>query len=295
QIGLYFDEGSTGFLVEDNIVYDVAWNNCQIAQNRNTPGDHDIRTNYLAIRPDDPNFPKEIAAQAGVEDEWRKTVFPVTITPNPVYAMQWPELPEVPLGFSLDFEDVPLGRMPRRWSAAGFNEKGWFGVSDEQAASGTRCLKAQDTAGLAKSFYPYITHRVEADRGTVEFAFAFRQGTPPGEACLEFRDYRDQKPGQFAAGPSLTVHADGTLAAGQHELLTLPLDQWVRMTIRFTLGPDAKPEYTLAVTLPGQPAQSFALPFANNRFRTLTDLYIIAGAETDSAFYLDNLNLTLDK
>lgn len=295
QIGLYFDEGSSGFLVEDNVVYDVAWNDCQIAQNRNTAGDHDIRTNYLGIKPGEPGFPATIAAQAGVESKWRKVVFPITITPNPVAAMQWPDLPKVPASFNLDFEDIPVGKMPRRWSAAGFTGKAWFGVTDEQAASGTHCLKAQDAADLPKSFYPYVIYPVEASRGPVTFAFDFRQGAAPGQGTFEFRDYHDQKPGQFAVGPSLHVNADGKLLAGGRELLTLPLDQWVHVALAFALGPEAKREYSLAVTLPGGQPQTFTLPFASERFTMLTDLYLISDAVTDSAFYLDNLALTVEE
>lgn len=295
QIGLYFDEGSSGFLVEDNVVYDVDWNHCQIAQNRNTAGDHDIRTNYLGIRPGEPGFPQAIADRAGVEKEWQGGVFPVTFTPNPVSAMQWPEMLKVPTSFRLDFEDIPLGRMPRRWSSAGFTGKAWFGVTDELAASGTRCLKAQDAADLPKSFYPYVSYKAETSQGPVVFSCDLRQGNPPSQGTIEFRNYRDQEPGKFAVGPSLHFAPDGKLRAGGKELLTLPLDQWVHVAVTFSFGPNAKPEYTLAVTVPGKAEQTFTLPFASQQFTVLTDLYLISDAVTDTAFYLDNLALSIEE
>ena len=295
QIGLYFDEGSSGFLVENNVVYDVAWRNGQIAQNRNKPSDHDIRTNYLNVRPGTPGFPQEIANRAGVEPDWRQTAFPTVPTPNPVDTMQWPELPEVPVGFSLDFEDVPLGRMPRRWNAAGFGEHSWFGASEEQAASGRRSLKAQDGGGQTKSFYPYIHYRAEVDSGRVELEFDFLQGTPSGDAAIEFRSYPGPNGAEYAAGPSLRIAPDGKLHAGGREPVQLPLDRWIRLRATFALGPEAVPGYTLSVAWEGRDPTTFALPFANPGFNRMTHLYIIAGSAEASSFYLDNLKLTVGK
>ncbi len=293
QCGLYFDEGSTGFLVEDNIVYDVDWNNSQIAQNRNTANDHTIRNNSLGVKPDDPAFPKDIAARAGVEQGWAGVVFPVRLTPNPVYAMQWPTLPKVPQSLNLTFEDVPVGMMARRWSLAGATEGATFAVTDELAAGGQRSLKVTDKPGLGKPFYPYAMYRFKTAQGAVALELDFRQGDPGGEACLEFRDYQDKAPGAFSVGPSLTITPDGKLNAGGKTQAELPAGQWSHLKITFAVGEGAPKEYDLTVTPgSGQPVTA-KLPFVKPDFTVVTDLYVISGGETAAAFYLDNLKLTV--
>jgi len=293
QCGLYFDEGSTGFLVEDNTVYDVDWNNSEIAQNRNTANDHTIRNNSLGVKPDDPKFPKDIGAQAGVEKAWAGVAFPVKITPNPVYAMQWPKLPPVPHSLNLTFEDVPVGHMVRRWGLAGATEGATFAVTDEVAATGERSLKVSDKAGLGKSFYPYATYRVEAKQGSVTLECDFRQGDPGGEACLEFRDYQDQAPGAFSVGPSLTITPDGKLNADGKMQAELPAGQWSHLKVTFSLGEGAPKEYELTVTPAGGQAVTVKLPFVKPDFTVFSDLYIISGADGPATFYLDNLKLTV--
>jgi len=293
QCGLYFDEGSTGFLVEDNIVYDVDWNNSEIAQNRNTVSDHTIRNNSLGVKPDDPQFPKDIAAQAGVEQAWADVAFPVRLTPNPVYAMQWPTLPPVPHSLDLTFEDVPVGHMARRWSLAGATEGATFAVTDELAAAGQRSLKVTDKAGLPKTFYPYAMYRLNVTQGAMALELDFRQGAPGGEACLEFRDYQDKAPGAFSVGPSLTITPEGKLNAGGKTQAELPAGQWSHIKVTFSVGADAPKEYELTVTPGGGQPVTVKLPFVKQDFAVVTDLYVISGGDADASFYLDNLKLTV--
>ena len=295
QCGLYFDEGSSGFLVEDNIVYSVDYNNSQIAQNQNTAADHVIRNNFLGIMPDDPKFPREIAAQAGVEAAWRSIVFPVRITPNPVYAMKMPVLPPLPSSFNLTCEDVPVGMMPKLWGVAGASGTAGAGVTEELAASGQRSLKITDQAGLGRSFYPYLTRRATATRGPVVLDLDFRQGDKGGEACLEFRDYQDQAPDAFGVGPSLTIEPDGKLVVGGKTLAELPAGQWSHLKIAFSLGEGAAKEYELTVTPGAGPALTVKLPFVQPGFKVMTDLYVISNGTTEAAFYLDNVKLQVQE
>jgi hypothetical protein len=295
QIGLYFDEGSTGFLVEDNIVYGVDWNNSQIAQNRNAASDHVIRNNFLGITPDNPQFPKEIAAQAGVEKEWRGIVFPVRLTPNPVYAMTMPALPPLPVSFNLTFEEVPVGMMPKRWNVAGVGPGVGFEVTDELAATGRRSLKATDKEGLGKPFYPYAYKHMNVSAGPVVLEFDFRQGEAGGEVCVEFRDYQDQAPGAFSSGPSFVILPDGKLTVGGKMLAELPAGQWSHVKVAFSLSEGAAKEYELTVAPGVGPAKTFTLPFAKADFKVMTDLYIISNGTTAATFHLDNLKLQVEE
>jgi hypothetical protein len=291
QCGLYFDEGSTGFLVEDNIVYDVDWNNSQIAQNRNAATDHDIRTNYLGIKPDDPKFPKDIAAHAGIEKAWAGVAFPVTITPNPVYAMQWPTLPPAPQSFSETFEEVPAGMLPRRWNKSAFAEGADVMVTEDMAAEGKRCLLFTDKPGMAQPFYPYVYRRAEVSRGPVVWEFDFRQGDPGGEASFDLRDYKDKPAGSFCSGLGFVIQPDGKVRAGGEELTQLPAGQWSHIKVTFALGQDAAKEWELSVTLPDGQTKAVKLPFAKPDFVTLTDIYMVSNGTTVASFYVDNVKL----
>jgi hypothetical protein len=295
QCGLYFDEGSTGFLVEDNIVYDVDWNNSQIAQNQNTAKDHDIRTNYLGLKPDDPKFPKDIAAQAGVEQEWICVAYPVKITPNPIYAMKWPTLPKTPQSFSEDFEQVPPGMLPRRWNKSAFAEGADAFVVEDMAAEGKRSLRFTDKPGMGQPFYPYLYRGVDVSAGAVVWEFDFRQGDPGGEASFDLRDYRDKPAGSFVSGIGFLIQPDGKVLAGGKELAQVPAGQWGHIKLAFTLGKDAPKEWELTVTLPDKQTKSVKLPFAKPDFTTLTDLYMVANGTTVASFYVDNMKLQVQE
>lgn len=295
QCGLYFDQGSSGFLVEDNIVYDVEWNDSQIVQNQNTVNEHDIRTNYLGIRPGDPGFPADIAAQAGVEQQWAGIVFDVEITPNPVYAMQWPELPPVARSLDMSFEDVPVGVTPRRWQKSATAEGADILVTERVAATGERSLEFTDKPDMARPFYPYLYYRTHVTGGSVALEFDFRQGEPGGVACIEFRDYQDKAPGSFSSGPSFVINPDGTLTVGGKSVAQLPPGQWSHLKVAFNLGEGAAKEYELTVTPADGEPSTVTLPFAKPDFTVMTDLYIISNGTEVACFYLDNLKLAVQE
>jgi hypothetical protein len=61
--GIFFDNGSRGWRVEDNVIHDIA--DGAIRHNDNLPGDQSWGTNYLELRPAELGFPKVLAKQAG--------------------------------------------------------------------------------------------------------------------------------------------------------------------------------------------------------------------------------------
>lgn len=294
QCGLYFDEGSTGFLVEDNIVYAVAWENCKIAHNRNKPEDHVIRNNFLAIRPGDAGFPKDLAAQAGVEPAYVwKLARALRITPNPVYTMRLPLLPPVGIGFDYDFEDVPVGECPHKLGVNGVSGTAHIGVTQETACLGKRCLKVQDAKGLAKTFYPYISYTGgQVDKGMVELSFDVRQAPDkPAGFWVELRDYINKGQREYLPGPSLQFTAEGRVKVQNQELAAMPLGEWSHVVIRFALGEGKPKEYEVTVTLPGKSSRTAKLPYSSPGFTALTCLIISADEDRDGVFYLDNLRL----
>lgn len=296
ECGLYFDEGSTGFLVEDNVVYDVAWESCKIAHNRNKPEDHVIRNNFLAICPGDAGFPKDLAAQAGVEPDYAwKLASALRVTPNPVYSMKLPVLPPVAFGFDYDFEDVPVGECPHKLGLSGVGGMAQIAVTEETACSGKQCLKVQDAKGLARTFYPYISYTGgQVDKGAVELSFDVKQPTDnPTGFWVELRDYVNKGQKEYLAGPSLQFTAEGRLKVQGKEVAALPPGEWSHVAIRFILGDGQPKEFDLVVTLPDKSSRTTKLPFTNPGFAIVTNLIISADEDRDGVFYLDNVRLAV--
>ncbi|UCH36268.1 MAG: right-handed parallel beta-helix repeat-containing protein [Armatimonadota bacterium] len=61
--GIFFDEGSTGYLVEDNVIYNTPEG--AVRFNQTTEDAHTWRNNSFDVAPDAPGFPSQRAAQAG--------------------------------------------------------------------------------------------------------------------------------------------------------------------------------------------------------------------------------------
>jgi hypothetical protein len=64
QNGIFFDQGSKGYLVEDNIIFRTPGGG-PIRFNLNEPSWHTFRNNSFGVLPDDPRFPVEKARRAG--------------------------------------------------------------------------------------------------------------------------------------------------------------------------------------------------------------------------------------
>ncbi|MCP4642093.1 MAG: right-handed parallel beta-helix repeat-containing protein [bacterium] len=90
--GFFFDQGSKGFLVENAIIYNTAGDPV-----RHNQSQHDWLTwkdNYIGIAPDSPEFPKELAAKAGLEAEYRHLdAAPTSVPMPPLLAMPYPKVP----------------------------------------------------------------------------------------------------------------------------------------------------------------------------------------------------------
>jgi len=61
--GIFFDQGSKGFLVEDNIIYNTSGE--PIRFNQTSQENLTFNNNSFGTSPDDPAFPKDAAVQAG--------------------------------------------------------------------------------------------------------------------------------------------------------------------------------------------------------------------------------------
>ncbi len=74
--GIFFDEGSTGFLVDRNIIFDTSAE--PIRFNSSKKESQTFKDNYFGVSPTDVRFPWALAAQAGIEPFYRMKVLEIS-------------------------------------------------------------------------------------------------------------------------------------------------------------------------------------------------------------------------
>lgn len=245
----------------------------------------------LGFQPFDP-------AEAGLEPAFRDLdTPPFEVALPPVYTMARPVERELPFGFDIDCEDIPLGLSPREFSKNGFSEGANFAVTDEDAATGKRCLKATDKAGLGKSFYPYIATAKKRQEGGVRFSFDLKlRKDNPTRGVVTVRDYATARTlgREFIGAFSLEFAADGQLKASGQPLGSMPVGEWTHFDLRVQAGANAARTYQVDVTVPGAEKRSYTLPIDSPDFHEFSWIGIIADDDRDGGFYLDNLSLRAD-
>ncbi|MFP4057292.1 MAG: right-handed parallel beta-helix repeat-containing protein [Candidatus Brocadiia bacterium] len=281
--GVFLDQGSKGFLIEGNVIYDTAQSPIRFNQCRREW--HTWRDNALGIAPDDPRFPAERAARAGLETAYRDVDRPVEVSPVPLLAMP---LPPPPPAHPIvdDFESTPLGRRPRRAAICRESGQGTVRVSDEAAASGARSLKFTDAAGLAKPFYPYLSTAPQIAEGVARVALAVRL-----EAGAEL-SIDGRREAHSVVGPRVVVAAGGQLVAAGRAVCDVPPGRWLRLAIVCPVGEARTGTWSLSVEAEGGEAKTIeGLPLASDRFDRLGYVVLTSGAERETAFYIDDLRI----
>ncbi|MEA3247476.1 MAG: right-handed parallel beta-helix repeat-containing protein, partial [Gemmatimonadota bacterium] len=158
--GIFFDQGSKGYAVEDNVIYATA--DDPIRFNGGGRHLHQFSGNSPGVAPGEEGFPEEIAAQAGLEPEFAHLDdTPTDVPTTPILTMTPPPPPPIADGF----EHSAVGARPGNAIVQGAEEPASIAVTDEAAASGQRSLKITDAAGLTKPFYPYLIYEPGFDEG----------------------------------------------------------------------------------------------------------------------------------
>jgi len=205
---------------------------------------------------------------------------------------EYPKLRIAPvpvMTFRQDYERFPPGRRPG--GPMYIIEKGGnTAVSEEAAASGKRSLKIVDSPTQRAKHNPHFFFDPGHVDGTTRFAFDIRI-----EKGAEVMHAWRNASSQYNVGARLYIR-DGQLLASKRKLIDIPVGKWVHIEIVAGIGSASTGTYDLTVTLPGGQAKSFkALPNVKGELEALHWLGFASMAVTDTAYYLDNLELTFTK
>jgi hypothetical protein len=187
------------------------------------------------------------------------------------------------------FEQTPVGQPPALAQVSEENRGDSIRVTDETAASGKHSLKFTDAPGLTHVFDPHMFYAPHFAEGQAVFSVDVRVE----KGAVLAHEWRDA--GQpYRTGPSLVIDASGKLLANGKPLTDVPVGTWFRMEIVCNLGKKAGGNYDLTLTLPSQPAKQFAsLPCVTPTFNRLEWLGFVSLASSKTAFYVDNVKLSL--
>jgi len=207
---------------------------------------------------------------------------------HPPTEMPPPPPPPQPREVNDDFEKTALGASPDGAIVSGEGQGASIRVTDEQAASGSRCLKVADAKAVEPSWQPHIFYQPHLTAGTVRQSFDVR--LTPG--AMFFTEWRDDTAYPACIGPSVALDASGAVSAGGKRLATVPVEGWIHVEIEAKLGKEAPKTFSLTVAPAGKPASVFAdLPFAGADFQALHWLGFVSTAAADTVFFLDNLHV----
>ena len=302
---LGFDDGSSDFIVEDNIIYNTP-SDPALPLKAGRAGSMKIGVNYCGVRPGEPGFPTELAAKAGLEPPYRDLLaIPFRVIPPPVLAMRLPKSLK-PTRIADTFDRIPVGRPTRRGycrledKAPGRGADA-IAVTDETSVKGGRSLKIVDAPGLSRDWIPYVSYAPHYATGvaTAEFWLRLEAG-----AVLEYC-WRGQHPTrEFSMGP-LVSFRDGQLSLRDGTKLAIPVGQWVKLKTTARLGAldpgiggAGRAEYgvwSLDVTLPDGTVRAFKrLKHADSEFRDLATVMFISTATKRAVFYLDEVRISAE-
>ncbi|HEO71088.1 MAG TPA: right-handed parallel beta-helix repeat-containing protein, partial [Candidatus Hydrogenedentes bacterium] len=198
-----------------------------------------------------------------------------------------PPAPPEPTTINDGFEDTAVGHTP---SGAQANEEGagTIRVTDETAATGTRCLKFMDAPGLERAYNPHLVYNPHLRRGTAVASCALR--LEPG--AILYHEWRDSS-SPYRVGPSIWFDAEGNLSSRGNVLMKVPHSTWFTLQIACGLGRQADGTYDLTVTVGDDEQQCFeALSCGSPAFNRLEWFGFVANAQAAVISYLDDVALT---
>ena len=197
--------------------------------------------------------------------------------------------PPAPRELRHAFEDEVEGEPPDFARVSEENTQAVVRVVAAGVAGPSQCLRVTDGPGQTHSYNPHYYYTREFPAGPLRGSFDLRHET----GAVISHEWRDWPAGEsLKSGPSLRAEADGSLMAGGRKLAMLPPGQWVHIEMTCVTGAAADGTWSLAVTLPGQPAQRFDGFTCDPAFKRLNWLGFTSLATDTTVFYLDNVLVT---
>jgi hypothetical protein len=201
------------------------------------------------------------------------------------FALEPPAPP--PLTVADDFEATPLGHGPADARAYTESKGDVIAVVDTDPAEGDHCLMVRDAPGLEHSYNPHFFYVPGHTEGIVRCSFDMKVAAD----TVMYHEWRDSSD-PYVVGPSVWIRG-GSLQVGGREVLRLPIGEWFRLELVAGLGDASTGTWDLIVTQPGQePARFAGLANGSPDWKALTWLGFSSNATEETAFYLDNVELT---
>ncbi len=208
----------------------------------------------------------------------------------PIAPRNAPDLPPEPT--VQDFEGVASGAKCTMGMTVEDAKAGRARVTEETAASGTKCLKFVDAPGQKHFYNPHVYYKPGLTTGLTSGSFDLRWEAG-AQLTYEWRDYT-AKDREFFTGPRLEVAADGTLSSGGRELLVVPPGKWVNIKVLCKLGAQADGRFDLSVKLPDGQVVDFPELTYLSGFTRLDWCGFVSTKDDTAVFFIDNVGIEPD-
>jgi len=197
---------------------------------------------------------------------------------------------EVPIGpIRVDFEKFGLGSKPATGDIMD-DPQARMVVTDEVAATGTRCLRVPDAAGLRQPWLPRVYWPFEFRKGVVVFGVDLRvDGKQPAKLYIDPRQYSGTPSREYFSGPMIYVEPDGSVRSPSGVLMKAPMDTWFRVEMRMALGPKPAGKSEVTITVKGEAPRKFSVKNGHAKFQRLERVVISSLSTAKSLFWVDNV------
>jgi hypothetical protein len=229
-------------------------------------------------------------ARAGLYGAAEWTSLPEKIERPP---LEYAPPPPSGLPFHYDFEQYEAGEMPIVIGNLMEGDSGRIRVTDQVAADGQRSLAFTDGPADQAWLPHWAMNLTPREQGTVKLSCDFLNDTQqPARFRIEFRDWSSSP---WHGGPTVTVGADGVVTAGGRQLAVVAPGRWSHLEIHFDYGQDAPKTCRVSVgSRDGEAKVVEHVAFANDQFATCTWFGISSLDNDKTAYYLDNIQMTID-
>ncbi|MCL4202531.1 MAG: right-handed parallel beta-helix repeat-containing protein [Pirellulaceae bacterium] len=197
---------------------------------------------------------------------------------------------EVPLVINFDFEADEPNAEPLDGSIVKGENGAAVLVSADAASGGTRSLKFIDAPDQRYGWTPHVYYQRTYAEGKVKLVWdMLNSAEAPASFFIEARQIETGAP--YRVGPTVWVSPDGAVTASGLPVGTMPLGQWVNVSIEIALGAETSGTYRLTLSVPGREPVVREIPYRSEGFRRIDWLGICSNSQTATMFCIDNLKL----